>query len=118
MGKALTKTEELKWGMAAHMSALLGALFPLGIVLGPLAVWLFKRTDSSFIESNAKEALNFQITILAISFVLAILSVVSGLFIILAVVTGLVGMCFAVYAGLQTKKGNSYIYPFAIRLIK
>ncbi len=118
MGKSLTKTEEGTWGMAAHMSALIGILFPLGIVLGPLAVWLFKRKDSSFVETNAKEALNFQITVLIITFVFVILSAASKIFLILAGIVGIAGLGLAIYGGLQAKKGDNYSYPFALRLIK
>lgn len=118
MGKSLTKTEESTWGMAAHMSALSGIIFPLGLVLGPLAVWLFKRKDSSFVDSNAKEALNFQITVLIISFVLVVLSAAASFFAILAIIVGIAGLGFAIYGGLQAKKGESYTYPFALRLVK
>ena len=118
MGKSLTKAEESTWGMAAHMSALSGIIFPLGLVLGPLAVWLLKRKDSGFVDANAKEALNFQITVLIASFVLVMLSAISGLFTILAFIVGIVGLGLAVYGGLQAKKGDNYIYPFALRLIK
>jgi len=118
MGKSLTKAEEGTWGMAAHMSALTGLLFPLGIVLGPLIVWLLKRNDSSFVGTNAKEALNFQITVLIITFVLVVLSAISGIFLVLAGIVGLAGLGFAIYGGLQAKKGENYIYPFALRLIK
>ena len=118
MGKSLTKAEESTWGMAAHMSALVGLLFPLGIVLGPLAVWFLKRHDSNFVDTNAKEALNFQITILIITFGLVVLSAASGIFLILAGIVGIAGLGFAIYGGLQAKKGDNYVYPFALRLIK
>lgn len=118
MGKSLTKKEEGTWGMAAHMSALTGIIFPLGIVLGPLAVWLFKRNDNSFVGTNAKEALNFQITVLIITFILVMLSALSGIFLILAGIVGLAGLGLAIYGGLQAKKGDNYTYPFALRLIK
>lgn len=119
MGKSLTKTEENTWGMAAHMSALIGLIIlPIGIVLGPLVVWLLKRKDSGFVDANAKEALNFQITVLIILFILGVLSALSGIFTILAFVVGLAGLALAVYGGLQAKKGDSYTYPFALRLIK
>ena len=118
MAQSLTKSQKETWGMAAHMSALIGLLFAPGIVLGPLAVWLLKRNDSDFVNENGKEALNFQLTILAITFVLAMLSAVSGIFMILAVVAGIAGLGFAIYGGLQAKKGLIYSYPFALRLIK
>ena len=56
---------ERTWGMLAHLSALAGLVMPMiGIVLGPLAVWLLRRDQSPFVEAHAKEALNFNITVL------------------------------------------------------
>src|SRR5215472_16983418 len=61
-----TPTEnERTWGMLAHLSALAGLVVPLvGIALGPLAVWLTRRDESEFVAEHAKEALNFNITVL------------------------------------------------------
>jgi len=118
MAKSLTKSEEKTWAMAAHMSALSGLIFPLGLVLGPLLVWLFKRHDSKLVDESGKEAINFQITVLAASFLLVILSVVIKLFLILAFIVGIAGLAFAIYGGMQAKKTGSYTYPFAIRLLK
>ena len=124
MGKSLTKTEEGTWRMAAHMSALIGVLgftndiLFCGIVLGPLAVWLIKGKLSSSVNTNAKEALNFQITVLIIAFVLMILSATLTLFQILAFLVLIAGFGFAVYGGLQAKKSRGFSYPFALRLIK
>lgn len=124
MSKSLTKKEIGTWGMAAHLSALVGILgfgwdiLFLGIVLGPLAVWMTQGKANSIVEINAKEALNFQITILAISFILVMLSAVMPFLQILAIIVLLVGFGFAVYGGLQVKKGVNYTYPWAIRLIK
>lgn len=118
MAKSLTKSEEKTWAMAAHLSALSGLIFPLGLVLGPLLIWLFKRHDSKLVDESGKEAINFQITVLAASFLLVILSVVIKLFLILAFIVGIAGLAFAIYGGMQAKKTGSYIYPFAIRLLK
>jgi len=63
-GPAPTESERT-WGMLAHLSALAGLVVPLvGIVLGPLAVWLVKREESEFVAGHAKEALNFNISVL------------------------------------------------------
>ncbi len=124
MSKSLTKKEIGTWGMAAHMSALVGILgfgwdvLFLGIVLGPLIVWLTKGKLNSIIDINAKEALNFQITILILAFVLAIVSAALPFLQILVVLVMLVGFGFAIYGGLQVKNGKNYTYPFALRLIK
>ena len=124
MSKSLTKKEIGTWGMAAHLSALVGILgfgwdvLFCGIVLGPLFIWLTKGKLNSIVNINAKEALNFQITILIAAFVLAILSAVLPFLQILVVLVLLVGFGFAIYGGLQVKGGKNYTYPFALRLIK
>ena len=60
-GSAPTENERT-WGMLAHLSALAGLVVPLlGIVLGPLLVWLLRGDESEFVAGHAKEALNFNI---------------------------------------------------------
>lgn len=58
--KKLSDSEKT-WGMICHLSSILGAIFlPLvGGLLFPLAVWFFKKDDSSFIDSNGKSIINF-----------------------------------------------------------
>ena len=121
MAKSLTKSEESTWAMAAHLSALAGLLYPpapLGLILGPLFVWLFKRKESDVVDENGKEALNFQITVFGASFIFGILSAALKIFLILALITLIAGLGFAIYGGLKAKQTGSYTYPFAVRLIK
>jgi uncharacterized Tic20 family protein len=118
MTEQMTTKEESIWGMGAHLAALSGILIVPGLVLGPLAVWILKRHKSSFVEANAREAMNFQITILVIAFVMVLLSRFSSLFMIQAMIVGIIGIGYAIYAALQVRKGKQYRYPFAIRLIK
>src|SRR6516162_5675235 len=58
----LTQDDKL-WGMLAHMSALVAGWFGCSF-LGPLIVWLIKKDQSKFVETHAKEALNFHLNIL------------------------------------------------------
>ena len=118
MAKSLTKAQESTWGMAAHMSAVVGLLFPLGLILGPLAVWLFKRNESAFVDANGKEAINFQVTVLAAAFVIVILSAALKFLTVFALLLWLAGVGLAVYAGLQAKKGENFKYPIAFRFLK
>jgi uncharacterized Tic20 family protein len=51
------------WAVAAHLSGLslyLGV--PFGNILGPLLIWLFEKDASPFVEAQAREALNFQLS--------------------------------------------------------
>jgi uncharacterized protein len=85
-------------------------------ILVPLIIWLMKKDQSRFIEDQAKEALNFQITLLIGHFV-------AGLTVCFTfgVVNGglwIVGLVFGILAAVAANKGEVYRYPFALRLIK
>jgi uncharacterized protein len=108
--------EEKNWGLAAHAASLIGFVIPFGNILGPLVVWLMKKDTMNFVDDHGKEALNFNITIALIAFVCFILMfVVIGVFLLLIVV--LVWLIFTVIAMIEASKGNTYRYPFAIRLV-
>ena len=69
------------------------------------------------LNTQAVEALNFQITI-AIAYVAGsvLMAVLIGFLIIPVVI--LVNLVFCILAGMACNKGESYRYPFALRLIK
>ena len=109
---------ERKWGMTIHFAALLGLLLPLGLVLGPLIVWLLKRHDNAFYDEQGKKAVNFQLTILLIAFAIGILSAAIRPFVAVAFMAGLAGLIYAVMAGYAISKGRDASYPFSLRIFK
>ena len=120
--------EERQWAMFAHLSALVGGLLTgavggWGTFLGPLVIWLVKKDTMPFVDDQAKEALNFNITVAAIFLVLWILTVVT-LFVgalltfPLMAIIGLAALVFIVIAAVKANEGVAYRYPFAIRLVK
>ncbi len=93
-----------------------------GIILSfvvPLVLWLVNKDkpDKGFLTDQAKEALNFQITV-AIAWVIAI--ILSALLIgfLLYPVIWIVNLVFCILAGMKANEGVAYRYPFALRLIK
>ena len=110
--------QERKWGMAMHLAALAGLLMPLGLVLGPLLIWLLKKNDSAFLNRQGKLAINFQLTILIGSFILGMLSLVIRPLMALAFMAGIAGLVFAIMAGIAVNKGKEFNYPFSFNLIK
>ena len=81
-----------------------------------LAVYLLKQ-DDAYIQSQAKETLNWAITVTigyAISFVLTF--VLIGLLGFLVV--GLCNLVFCIMGAIATSNGKNFTTPFAIRLIK
>ncbi len=100
-------------GMIAHLSGIVTGF------IGPLVVWLINKdkTDKEWLIGQAKEALNFQITIAIAWFACIILSfVVIGMFLIPVVM--IAALVLAIMAGMKANSGEDYRYPFAIRLIK
>ncbi len=110
VGRPLT-SDETTWSMLSHLGGIL-----LGF-LAPLIVMLTKGNESPYTRYHAVEALNFQIT-LAIGYVAA--SVLSALLIGLFIfpVLMIVNLLFCIMAGLAANKGETYKYPFALRLVK
>ena len=110
--------EQRKWGMVIHMSALIGLLLPLGLVLGPLIVWMLKKNDGAFFDEQGKKAVNFQLTILVSAFVFALLGTIIKPLFALAFVMGIAGILFAIIAGINVKSKGDFNYPFSFRVFK
>ena len=120
--------EERQWAMFAHLSALVGGLLTSaiggwGFFIGPLVIWLLKKDEMPFAGDQAKEALNFNITVSAIFLILLILTILSlGLGAILTLpimlVVGIGALVLIIMAAIKANDGIAYRYPFTIRLIK
>lgn len=121
--------EERTWAMFAHLSALAGALFTVSFgrgwacFLGPLVIWLVKKDSMPFVADQAKEALNFNITVAVASLALWVLSLITfGIGLIIAIplwfVIGIGWLVLTIIAGVKANEGVRYRYPFALRLIK
>ena len=120
--------EERQWAMFAHLSALVGGLLTSavggwGSFIGPLVIWLMKKDELPFAGEQAKEALNFNITVSAIFLILLLLSVLTlGLGLLITVpimiIVGLGALVLVIIAAIKANEGVAYRYPFTIRLIK
>lgn len=113
MNDVTASSEDRNLAMLTHLSGIL-----LGFLV-PLIIWLMNKdkADKAWLNEQAKESLNFQITVLIGYFVSGILVVI--------IIGGLLGLAvwvgnliFCIIAGMAVNKGESYRYPFALRLIK
>jgi uncharacterized protein len=115
---AANSQEDRNWGMIAHLSALAVFIAPfLGGVLGPLIVWLIKRDTSAFAGESAKEALNFNITVLIGYLICGVLALV-WIGILLMVVLGIFWLVLTILAAVKASEGVLYRYPATIRFVK
>jgi len=116
-GAAPTENERT-WGMLAHLSALAGLVVPLiGIVLGPLVVWLAKRDESEFVAAHAKEALNFNISVL-LGAILCMLLMLVFIGVLLGTALFIAWLVMTLVAAIKASEGHPYQYPFSLRLVK
>ena len=126
---ALASAQERQWAMFAHLSVLLGGIVTagwaanIGFFIGPLAIWLLKRDTMPFVADQAKEALNFAITVSLASlallmFTLLTLGIGSLLTIPLFAIIGIVALVLVVIAAIKANEGVAYRYPFALRLVR
>lgn len=104
--------EEKMWGMFAHMSFLL--TFVIGVsCIAPLIIWMIKKDSSAFIEDQAKEALNFQLSSLIAILVCSVTCV--GAVLLPVIVVG--GVVYGIIGGMAANRGEIYRYPYTFRMI-
>jgi uncharacterized Tic20 family protein len=108
----VVNTDDKNIAMLTHLS---GIIFS---IIVPLIVWLVHkdRADKTYLVTEAKEALNFQITVLigyVICWVLAF--VIIGAF--LTPLLWLFNLIFCIVAAVRVSSNGSYRYPFTLRLI-
>jgi hypothetical protein len=86
-------------------------------VLGPLVVWLARREDSPFVAAHAKEALNFNISVLLGALVCTVLMLVF-IGIVLGTALFIAWLVLILVAAIKASEGELYRYPFSLRFIR
>ncbi|MFA5239470.1 MAG: DUF4870 domain-containing protein [Phycisphaerae bacterium] len=99
------------WAMLCHLLGLFTSF------IGPLIIWMLKKEEDPFVDSQGKEALNFQITVLIASIVSGLLTMLCiGVFLGMAVC--IADIIFCIIACVKANGGEAYRYPVSIRFIK
>lgn len=84
--------------------------------IAPLIIYLVKK-DSPYVQAHAKEALNFQLTMILAYIVSAILILVLiGILLIWALI--IANLVLIIIATIRASENKLYKYPFTIRFIK
>ncbi len=109
--------EEKQWAMFAHLSQLLGFVIPFGSILAPLVIWLIKRNEMPFVDDQGKEVINFQITVFIAAIVSGLLTLVL-IGILMLIVLGIAWLVLTVMAAIKANNGETYRYPYILRLVK
>src|SRR5262249_10320593 len=119
---------ERQWALFAHLGGLLAmavSLSSMGFVV-PLVIWLLKKDESRFVEDQAKEALNFQISILLANMICAgaggaIAFITCGLGALLVIpalaAVWVYGLVMPIIATNRVSAGIAYRYPVSFRIV-
>jgi uncharacterized Tic20 family protein len=112
--------EERTWAMIAHLSAFAYYVSGVGHIVGPLIVWMAKRDTCPFVADQAKEALNFQITVTIIGIAAVIMCFTVILAIIgipILIVLHLYQIVCMIVAAIKANDGVAFRYPLTLRLV-
>lgn len=119
-------SEQQTWRVLAHASAFV-QLLGIPSVIGPLVIWLVRR-DDPMVEPHARAALNFQLSLLIYFLVgggvavIAFLTIIGiGVALLIAavlLVLFILELVFALMATLAASRGEFYVYPMSLQLIK
>ena len=99
--------------VVAHLCG--GLLSTIGLI-AIVVIWITQKDESVFVDDQAKEALNFQITVflgLAISGLLTCVGI--GPFLMLIVYVA--NLVLAIVAAVKVGSGERYRYPLCLRLL-
>lgn len=104
--------EDRTIALITHLSGIIASF------IVPLIIWLINKDkpEKAWITGQAKEALNFQITIVLAWFVAIVLSFIAIGFLLYPVIW-IANLVFCILAGVAANKGENYRYPVSIRLI-
>lgn len=108
--------EEQNWALGAHLSTLSNYVGLPGFI-GPLVIYLIKKDTMPFAAEQAREALNFQISLfIYVIGCLLLFFLVLPLFFI--PVIAVVHIVFTILASLSVGEGKAYRYPLTLRLVQ
>ena len=114
--RILTETER-NWAMLCHLSAFAGFFFPFGGIIGPLICWLSKRDESSWVYTNGRAALNFQLSMLLYMILtIPLCFILIGIPII--IVIGTLKVVCVIIASVKAAKGETFNYPLVIPFLQ
>lgn len=112
-GAPLSPQDEKTWAILSHVG---GILFSF---VAPLIIWLVYRGRGPYLEDQAKEALNFSLTVLIGYVASGILTAVSfGLLGFVPALVGVAALILGIIAAVAANKYTWYRYPVCIRFIK
>lgn len=102
--------DEKNIAVLTHLAGIFFCIFP------GLIVWLLKKDDSPYLADQAREALNFQITLLLV-YLLSYVLIFILIGFVLMFCAWVANIIFCILAAIAASRGENYRYPLTLRLI-
>ena len=103
-------SDERTIAMLAHLITFVSSF------IGPLVIYLVKKDESAFVGDQAKEVLNFHLSVL-IYCVVAFLSIFVLIGFVLLPALGVFVFVVTIIGAIRANEGTTYRYPLCIRFI-
>ncbi len=107
----LSDSDQRLWATLAHIGPII-----IGFV-APLVIWLIYKDRGRYVADQAKEALNFQIT-LTIAAIISSILIFAIIGLVLLPIVAIGGLVLMIMAAIAANKGQAYRYPVTLRLVK
>lgn len=118
----LATEREKNLAMLCHLTALIGFIIPFGNLLGPVAVWMAGKANSSFVDEHGKASLNFQISLTLFSIAAVVMALFLGplalvLFLVLAI-SVVYGVVMIIVNAVRAHNGDDGAYALSTRFLR
>ena len=107
----LSDSDQRLWATLAHIGPII-----IGFV-APLVIWLIYKDRGRYVADQAKEALNFQITVTIAATISSIL-IFAIIGLVLLPIVLIAALVLMIMAAIAANKGQAYRYPVSLRLVK
>src|SRR5450759_2309110 len=107
----LSDSDQRLWATLAHIGPII-----IGFV-APLVIWLIYKDRGRYVADQAKEALNFQITVTIAATISSIL-IFAIIGLVLLPIVLIAALVLMIMAAIAANKGEAYRYPVSLRLVK
>ncbi|WP_256842485.1 DUF4870 domain-containing protein [Ornithinimicrobium cryptoxanthini] len=123
-GPRLAESDERTWMLLAHLSAPIAYVVSLGTlsILGPLLIWFVRKDDSQAVRMAASGAFNFNLTfwlLYLLGWVAGIATLGLGFLLVIPfwIVLFLVAVYVHIKGTMRAARGETYIYPFQLKVL-
>jgi uncharacterized Tic20 family protein len=106
--------------MFAHLSLPIGYIIPFFGLIVPIVIWITKKDSDQLATANAKEAINFQISVLLWCLIIVGLAFFGPPILYVAGIIGVVliiaMVVLPIVAAVKANGGDEYRYPFTLHI--